>query len=603
MTNDGKRVRKSQRKKGPQYRVELLGKPRFFSRDESGEETEIKLHSRQSAALLALLHARNQPLARERLTDLLWHEDNSETARANLRVLLVRLKKLVPDLLLTDTHTVSMVPENILWDTSRFEELSERGTASALTEAAMLYHGEFMDGFDLGVGSEFDPWLEGEREQWRERYNVLMRRLVDHFLSQSKGAKARPYLERWAQIEPESEAAYRQQMWLAWKEGRTEPAIAQYRKLVRKLERELGIGPEESTQNLYERIAESRDTQPVGTPEASPPEANLHALGLTEEERVLQDLYESSADLTSFIGREGELAELVEAIKAHRLVTVHGLGGVGKTRLVLEARRLLQSHFKQNVRTVYCEVLNPRALEERLASLAIAAKLASGPTLIVLDSFDIVGLPQRLLVELLRGLPQATVLVTSREPLRLLGERMLNLFPLPVDDAPVSDQVVSPAVQLFWQRANLEQLKSLELEDADTEKVRLVAYIVRAMSGIALGIEIAASQLSHMTLLELAELVRETPHMLQAEHRTTKRHESLYNVASDSWRRLNDGNRQNLMSLTEFTDPLNKHQSEVQVSTEGFRELARKGFLVSRQGQYTFPLPFRCFVVGMTERG
>ena len=59
--------------------------------------------------------------------------------------------------------------------------------------------------FNLEVSGEFESWLEGEREEWRARYNVLMRKLVDLFLAQGHGNRALPYIERWHRLEPDSE--------------------------------------------------------------------------------------------------------------------------------------------------------------------------------------------------------------------------------------------------------------------------------------------------------------------------------------------------------------------------------------------------------------
>lgn len=589
----------------------MLGRPAFYVTDEAGNETELKLRSRQALALLAYLHIRGRSTSRERVIDLLWHEDNAEVARASLRVLLARLKKLLPGVLSVDHQTVALVPGGVVWDTDRFHELQERGTAPTLTEAALLYGGEFMQDFDLRVSGDFEAWLADEREAWRERYNELMRRLVDLFLAQGRGSKALFYIERWGKLEPESEAAYRQHMWLSWKEGRSDPAIAKYRKLVKKLDHELGAEPEESTRALYELILGGLDRERKKP--ALPAQEEDALLELTRHAPNGTDgidphmLYQSNLELTSFVGRERELGELVQALKQHRLVTVWGMGGVGKTRLTLEACRVLRNHFDDGVFIFTCESWEAAAFGERIDALVAGLRTVAGSLLFVFDSFDLVASSHTPIVKLLRAVPQASIVVTSRAPLGVLGERPFNVLPLPGPQRDELDELVAdeppalnPAVRLFWDRAFHTPITA----HADPDTLHLAGRIAGALAGLPLGLELAASGLVHTSLDDLARQAETSPHTLYAEHKTVARHVDLTAVVADTWERLSAEHRGVLAQLLELPELFNEASAARYLGLErrDLQELVYQGFLYRRpDGFYGFPRPFRLFVRRQTE--
>ena len=568
-------------------------------RNDEGNEQELKLRSRQSVALLAYLQSRGRGVSRDRIIDLLWHEDDGEAARASLRVLLARLKKALPGVLKVDNQQVALEPGSIIWDTAEFDTLFERGSVMALTRAALLYEGEFMQDFDLGVSSEFEPWLGAERLQWHERYNALMRKLVDLFVAQGRGSKARFYTERWGRLEPDSEAAYRQQMWLAWKEGKTEPAYAHYQKLVRRLESELGVSPEASTQGLFEKIVQSSEQEraltKIQTTEIPTEAAPLP--GFQQNESAELDphaLYLSNLELTSFVGREPELAQLTTMLRQRRLVTVHGMGGVGKTRLTLEACRALRQDFDDSIFVFTCETYKADVLVTRLEALAVSLQASTTPILVMLDSFDLLRLPHMPVLELVRAAPHATIVLTSREPLGILGEGLLELVPFPLPNHADPDALHdNPAVQLFCERAFFEDCP------AEPDEVQAAARIARAMGGLPLGLEIAASQLAYASLPELVVLAETSPHTLQAEHQTVERHRSLAQVALGAWQQLEKTPQEHLVRLTNVSDPFAEPMAatHVQLEPRDLRHLVRKGFLHRFSGGcYHFPLPFRRFV-------
>ncbi|HEU5044517.1 MAG TPA: helix-turn-helix domain-containing protein [Nocardioidaceae bacterium] len=204
--------------------------------------------------------------------------------------------------------------------------------------------------------------------------------------------------------------------------------------------------------------------------------------------------------LTPLVGRTEELSVLVRDLQpgARRLATVTGLGGAGKTRLAVAAAERLAPAYGGRV----CFVrLVPGADPDRLvdsvasalgtAPSSVAAGVAGRPTLVVLDSFEHALPATGALGDLLGRAPELQALVTSRERVRIAGERELALGPLPPDDAAA----------LFLDRMH-------DLDPQLPDDPELVAEICRLVSGLPLPLELAAAHLRYLPLDLLRDRLR-----------------------------------------------------------------------------------------------
>ena len=215
--------------------------------------------------------------------------------------------------------------------------------------------------------------------------------------------------------------------------------------------------------------------------------------------------------LTSFIGRERELSEVHNLLRAHRLVTLTGPPGVGKTRLAVEVATRQAENFGGSVRLVsLAAVGEPDLVLPTLAQAMLVEGYEGQPLvdrlieilgdrqiLIVLDNFEQVVSAAPLVVQLLEGCPQVRVLATSRTRLRVRGEREFAISPLTVPDLVPDDadsggptSIKSDAVRLFVDRAR-DVGVDLVLDSAN---LRAIAEICQRLDCLPLAIELAAAR-------------------------------------------------------------------------------------------------------------
>ncbi|GIH63214.1 ATP-binding protein [Microbispora siamensis] len=234
------------------------------------------------------------------------------------------------------------------------------------------------------------------------------------------------------------------------------------------------------------------------------------------------------ADLTSFVGRRRELAEIRRLLAASRLVTLTGVGGVGKTRLALRAaaeqRRAFDSVWLVDLSTV----TDPALVAETVAStMGVRDESAAGPvdaleqvlstqrTLLVLDNCEHLRDACAVLADrLLRAAPELRVLATSRQSLGITGEHQMKISPLPVPEPgrPLTRRSLElyDGISLLTERAAAVLPGFTVTEDNHAA----VAELCRQLDGIPLAIELAAVRLRALSVNALVERLRDRYRLL-----------------------------------------------------------------------------------------
>src|ERR1700742_5180238 len=280
----------------------------------------------------------------------------------------------------------------------------------------------------------------------------------------------------------------------------------------------------------------------------------VRAAGLRTEFPALQALDASPGNLraatTSLIGRESEVAEVQVAVKAHRLVTLAGVGGGGKTRLATEAAMRLSDEFPDGVWFFeLAAVTDPAAVPDAVAAVlgitqqpgktvteSVAAALEGRVRLLVFDNCEhVVDRVADLVEAILAASATVTILATSREGLGVSDEQLWR-----VPSLDVNSGTESAAVSLFVDRAHsvVSDFSLAQPGEADA-----VVEICRRLDGIPLAIELAASRMASMTAIEVRDRLDQRFRLLVGSRRGLARHQTLRHAVAWSYDHLDDGEK------------------------------------------------------------
>jgi len=310
----------------------------------------------------------------------------------------------------------------------------------------------------------------------------------------------------------------------------------------------------------------------------------LRLRGLPAPERVYQVLHPRLCDgfpplrsleatpnnfpqkLTSFIGRERELLEVEALLQATRLVTLLGMGGLGKTRLSLEVGAKLMDRFDDGAWFVdLASIRDPSLVASEVAKAlgmheepgrplveSLSAHLKPRKTLLILDNCEqVIGAAASLANAILGAAPHARIIATSREPLRVPGEQTYPVLPLPVPDRADSLDALSrsTAVRLFVDRARLHRPSfSLDAHDASQ-----VAELVARLEGIPLALELAAARIRSLTVGDINARLNDRYKLLTGGGRVLlERQQTLRALVDWSYDLLSEHEQVALNRLTVF---------------------------------------------------
>ncbi len=253
--------------------------------------------------------------------------------------------------------------------------------------------------------------------------------------------------------------------------------------------------------------------------------------------------------VTSFIGRESELEEVESAVRAHRLVTLTGVGGVGKTRLVMEVAAHLADEFPDGVWVFeLAAVTDPGAVPDAVASVLgvtqqpgksvreSVAALEGRVRLLVIDNCEhVLDAAADLVEAILARSAAVTILATGREGLGIADEQ---LWPVPSLDVGAS--IDSAAVTLFVERG---RSVAPRFSMGSTDEGAAVVEICRRLDGIPLAIELAASRMASMTVSEVRDRLDQRFRLLVGSRRGLERHHTLRHAVAWSYDLLDDAEK------------------------------------------------------------
>jgi predicted ATPase/DNA-binding SARP family transcriptional activator len=370
-----------------------------------------------------------------------------------------------------------------------------------------------------------------------------------------------------------------------YRAGRQAEAVKSYGELRTRLADDLGLDPGPTLAALYQAILEQAPgLRGVPTPPtlAARPRTNIPAL------------------LTDTVGRNDAVAELRALLNDHRLVTLTGPGGVGKTRLALETATQSAGAFPDGVWLVELAGLT-KAGASRPADLAMAVlgirddssmdpaellakALRASRMLLILDNCEhLIDQAAKLTARLLRAAPELRVLVTSREPLKLAGEVVWSVPPLELPD-PAADPEPAAlarfgAVQLFVTRAGAAA-PGFRLDGGNAQAV---AALCRRLDGIPLALELAATRVRALGVHELLARLDDRFRLLATGHRDAPlRHQTLWAVIDWSWELLTEPERLVLRRLAVTVDGCSLRAAEAICAEDDLDVLGLVSRLVDR---------------------
>jgi predicted ATPase/DNA-binding SARP family transcriptional activator len=457
---------------------------------------------RQRAVLALLVLEAGRVVPTGRLVEELWRGSPPPGAAVTVRSYVSRLRSaLAPEVAVAARgggYTISTGPDQL--DASRFERLVAAGHDALALGWAVAAGARFREALGLWHGPALADVLEVEplaleAARLEELRLAAVEARIEADLAAGLHAETTGELERLVAEHPLRERLWRLLMLALYRDGRQADALDVYRRARAILTEELGLEPGEELRELEQAVLRQQVPPPAA------PDQQRHNL---------------PARLTSFVGREDELAALGKLLGEARLVTLTGPGGAGKTRLAVEFAAGMVDRFGDGVwladlagigdpdlvAAQVMEVLGVRQSGGVPVLEALAYRLRSAELLLVLDNCEhLLDACANLAVALLADAPGLRVLATSREPLGVPGEAICPVPPLavPPEDAGPADVAAAPAVRLFADRASAARAGAEVLASS----AAVIGRICRELDGLPLAIELAAARASVLSVEEI----------------------------------------------------------------------------------------------------
>ena len=518
--------------------------------------------ARLRALLVALALEPGHVVAKATLVDWIWGERPPSDAANALQRLVSRLRKALPEGAVeghADGYRLAAEPDAV--DAVRFERLLAQARNEAgprrvrvLREALGLWRGGAMQGVGLQDSAAFDAAvtrLEGLRLTAAE----------DRFaaeVSLGHGAEVVAELTDLVAAHPVRERLAAALMRALAAADRDSEALLVFQRTREALADALGVDPSVELSALHVALLRGE-------------------LGRSQESRSTN----LRAELTSFVGKDADVAAVRQLIAGHRLTTLIGPGGSGKTRLAAETARTLLGDLPDGAWLVELAVigasgdvaqaaLDGLGLRDALLGEApsaeptdrLIAAIREREALLILDNCEhVIESAAAFAYRVLGECRRLRILATSREPLGITGEALWLVEPLALPDvhAGRAELESSPAVRLLRDRAG-----AVRGEHAvDARALPTMARVCRALDGMPLAIELAAARLRTMSIEQLASRLDDRFRLLTSGSRTAlPRHQTLRAVVDWSWELLTDAERMVLRRLSVFSGGASEDAAE-----------------------------------------
>ena len=519
-------------------------------RDETGRPVHVGGRQlRVLLTLLALNAGRVVPVAS--LAGELWPDDPPGNPGNALQTLVSRLRAELRQAgagEVIESHPagyrLAVPPEAV--DVMAFEELAAQGrraladgdagqAARVLRDALLAWRGLPLAD---AAGSDF---AEATAARLTELRSSVLADRIEADLALGEGASLVGELRVLLSADPLAERPRAQLMRALYAAGRQAEAIAAYHECRELLADQLGVDPSAQLEQVYLGILRGGE-EPAPDPEraAVPAQARPSAA-------------RAQSPLTSFVGRDEDLSRVLKNLRAARLVTLTGPGGVGKTRLAIEASGRLGAaawfvplapvtepadvaYTVLDALGIREPVIARRAAEPGTAPLdRLAAALGDRDEVLILDNCEhVIEAAAALAGHVLVACPRLRIMATSRQPLRIDGETLCPVPPLPIPPTSAAPVTIASyeSVRLLRDRA-VAVRPDFEVGEASAAAV---ARICRALDGMPLAIELAAVWLRTLTPAQLAERLDDRFALLTGGSRTAlPRHRTLRAVVDWSW--------------------------------------------------------------------
>ncbi|MDQ3641447.1 MAG: winged helix-turn-helix domain-containing protein, partial [Actinomycetota bacterium] len=533
---------------------------------DAGRPVEVGAAKELALLVDLVLHA-NQIVSRERLVEVVWGDSPPATATTTLNTYVSHLRAALEPgrapraqsrvLLTRDPgYLLAVDPEQV--DALRFERLAAEGGRALAAGDAATAAATLREGLALWRGASladfvYEPFAQAEAARLEELRLTTLERRVEADLALGRHHDLVSELRGLVDAHPLRERLWGQLMLALYRCGRQSEALRAYGELRGALAEELGIDPSPTLRQLEDDLLHQRPGLDAPTTVAP-----------TTEHAVPTNL---PARLTTFIGREDDIAELSRLCGRARLVTLVGAGGVGKSRLALEVASGLRAAHPDGVFLVELAPLSDAGGLHRqvLASVGAAEDDRRSPAdtlrdhlsnrrmLLLVDNCEhLVEASAALAQDVLAACEGVRILATSRELLRVPGETAWRVPSLstPPPGTALEELEGFEAARLFLERARTTS-PGLELSAADAQHV---ARICERLDGIPLAIELAAARTRLLSIGDIAERLDDRFSLLSGGARTGPgRHQTLRAAVEWSYESLSTPERRLFDCLSVFS--------------------------------------------------